>query len=625
MVGEMALLALSIIKTKPFAINPPNEKLILAYGESTTQMGGEFSWPSQLEKILNKANVHKKYKVINRGGVGINSITILNKIKEDLKRLKPFVVITMMGINEESSTKEYKVIKDSHETPGLGMFKTYRLFRWMLYRFDIWMRIKKVSFGNTEINELVEYLWENGEIETTIDFLENVIDDNPCKQESRQIILARKYLELKELNKASHLLTKKMKCKNNADIKALLHANLLISQYSENNTLENIYNNALLRPYQYLKKIKIIKPESLDDQIKYYQRILNSFQPNRDSWWSFQNDFNSDIEESDIEVLLAILYLDKSNFKKSRHFLESALKKVERKRKHGWIDNPAIIQLLINDIDSFTNLTNQKSDYFGNEDMDSFLKLTIEKRRSFKKSDIKQTSFVLTPLITARNMLLRLRDNNSSQSIRIDVLNVLAEIEFILGLKDDCLKTLEDLKLMKVNSSNLVLLPRILSILDRDGDSLKEIKYLMNINGIDKEAILREKLFIFKKLGYENDKIIELENEINKLDMKSLNKLAAINYRKVNRLILKNGAIHVAMQYPMREIEVLKKVVNNTDRTYFIDNESSFNNSISKHGYDYLFIDRFGGDFGHCSPSGNKLIAENVKALIDDIQIKMNQ
>src|SRR5260221_9613885 len=43
------------------------EYRILALGESTTALGGEDSWPSQLEKILNTRYPAKHFSVINKG------------------------------------------------------------------------------------------------------------------------------------------------------------------------------------------------------------------------------------------------------------------------------------------------------------------------------------------------------------------------------------------------------------------------------------------------------------------------------------------------------------------------------------------------------------------------------
>jgi len=48
----------------------------------------------------------------------------------------------------------------------------------------------------------------------------------------------------------------------------------------------------------------------------------------------------------------------------------------------------------------------------------------------------------------------------------------------------------------------------------------------------------------------------------------------------------------------------------------FVDNERIFKDAIGKKGYNKYFTDMFGGDFGHCTQKGNKLLAENIANAI---------
>jgi hypothetical protein len=48
----------------------------------------------------------------------------------------------------------------------------------------------------------------------------------------------------------------------------------------------------------------------------------------------------------------------------------------------------------------------------------------------------------------------------------------------------------------------------------------------------------------------------------------------------------------------------------------FVDNEAVFKNAICNAGYNTYFIDMFGGDFGHCTSLGNRLLAENIAGVI---------
>jgi len=78
-----------------------NEYRILCLGESTTALGDEDSYPSQLEQILNAPNGQKKFTVINEGIISTTTDYILGHLDQNLDKYKPQMVILMMGINDK--------------------------------------------------------------------------------------------------------------------------------------------------------------------------------------------------------------------------------------------------------------------------------------------------------------------------------------------------------------------------------------------------------------------------------------------------------------------------------------------------------------------------------------------
>jgi len=44
----------------------------------------------------------------------------------------------------------------------------------------------------------------------------------------------------------------------------------------------------------------------------------------------------------------------------------------------------------------------------------------------------------------------------------------------------------------------------------------------------------------------------------------------------------------------------------------FVDNEMTFKNALKQSRCDEYFADMFAGDFGHCTPRGNRLLAKNI-------------
>ena len=90
------------------------------------------------------------------------------------------------------------------------------------------------------------------------------------------------------------------------------------------------------------------------------------------------------------------------------------------------------------------------------------------------------------------------------------------------------------------------------------------------------------------------------------------------NYRNLKEILDRKGIKLVCMQYPMRNVEPLKKIFGKYEGVIFVDNESVFKEALKKSGYKYkeYFRDMFGGDFGHCTPKGNMLLAQNVADVI---------
>lgn len=79
----------------------------------------------------------------------------------------------------------------------------------------------------------------------------------------------------------------------------------------------------------------------------------------------------------------------------------------------------------------------------------------------------------------------------------------------------------------------------------------------------------------------------------------------------------------VAMQYPLQPVEPLQEVIDEVkvpgSRVAVVGNMDNFREVFRTHPYDALFVDAFGGNFGHATREGNALIAENVVGAIDSL------
>lgn len=110
------------------------EYRILCLGESTTagtyvdSKGNLFSWPAQLEIMLNERSQEIKFKVFNEGRPGTQTGLILAELKDNLEKYHPNMVITMMGSND--IYPPYIVYdEDTLEIEGDSFVKNMRVYK----------------------------------------------------------------------------------------------------------------------------------------------------------------------------------------------------------------------------------------------------------------------------------------------------------------------------------------------------------------------------------------------------------------------------------------------------------------------------------------------------------------
>jgi tetratricopeptide (TPR) repeat protein len=134
------------------------------------------------------------------------------------------------------------------------------------------------------------------------------------------------------------------------------------------------------------------------------------------------------------------------------------------------------------------------------------------------------------------------------------------------------------------------------------------------INGLE-EVLNRSFSIDGKKTGY--IRLVAKHFDKNYMDNESYLSYGTIyNYRKLRQLLEKRGVKYVCMQYPVREVNSLKKIFKGDNGIVYVDNENIFKDAVKKEGSNEYFIDMFAEDFGHCSAKGNKLIAKNIADVL---------
>jgi Tfp pilus assembly protein PilF len=113
----------------------------------------------------------------------------------------------------------------------------------------------------------------------------------------------------------------------------------------------------------------------------------------------------------------------------------------------------------------------------------------------------------------------------------------------------------------------------------------------------------------------------EYAKQTDRLKSEYYKPVTVYNYRKLRTILDNKGIKFVCMQYPVRNIEPLRKIFEgNEEGIIFVDNENVFKDALKKNSRAKYFNDMFGGDFGHCTAAGNRLLAENAaEAILQEV------
>ncbi len=142
-----ALFTLSLEKHNRMALSN-DEFRILCVGESTTAIGGEDSYPSQLEQILRERHPHMTIKVINKGQVSKTTTDLLAQLPNNLQKYRPHLVVMMTGINDRADPpSKYHWLYSIHSS--LLRIRVYKLFS--LLSEHIRHRIQEVKQSSQRI------------------------------------------------------------------------------------------------------------------------------------------------------------------------------------------------------------------------------------------------------------------------------------------------------------------------------------------------------------------------------------------------------------------------------------------------------------------------------------------
>ncbi|MFC2049044.1 tetratricopeptide repeat protein [Elusimicrobiota bacterium] len=595
------------------SIKQIGEYRILCLGGASTM--GE--WPKPLEEILNQRNIGVQFNVIDKGVAGTDTGAILSHLVTYISKYKPNMIITMMGINDNQdamglplstfsqskniisfnkSLRIYKLAKILKLNIATGITKLSGYFheKRMAYKIvkqetsgifsDHQMQREtpeKVKKENSqdygEYMELGRYFRKQGEYDKAEELFKKALSINP-KNEGTYFELGQCFRDQGEYDKAVELFEQavSMNPKNEGVYFELGWCYRAKGEYEKagelfKKVISMNSNNAgayfeLGRYYRYQREHE--KAEELFDKAL----AMNS-----------KND--------GMHIELGKWYMEQGEYEKAEELFEKALS-----------INPENDMLYIR----LGRYYKKGGDYDKAEEL--FKKALLMNPKNI------ETYFVLGRVYKKRG--------------EYDKVEKLFKKVFLVSPKSDraylelgrCYldqgkhDKAEELfkKAFSINPKNEEVHFE-LERCDREREKLDKAEEMSKKANV----VNPEKNILTHGLILNQEKVLNSKNKVSNNIYEFFVPITVSNYRKVRDIAARNKIKLVCVQYPMRSVEPLKKIFEDKEGIFFVDNESVFKNALKQENYNEYFVDRFiGYDFGHCTLKGNRLLAENIADVI---------
>jgi len=529
-----------------------DDYVILCLGESTTAFGGNNSYPRQLENILNAADESKRFSVVNKGVPGTKTTGILATLDDNLKKYKPDLVVTMMGINDTQGTIAYKNTAGVKAKLLLHNFRVYKLIR-LLYEHityklqemkDARDRKGKESGGTVMPGKVSSLAGSGGSRKAIKEDRESEVPD---------LEKGDRYLNRDDWEEAIPIYEKALKLRHdNPEIMTKLgicylelgrykEAEELFEEALEKNShlvdacigLESVYlhHEKWKDLVAMSRKAVELKPNLAEGRARKYVNLARSFH-HREDYAAAEEFYKLAIE---LYPRCDLAYAELGRFYNWRERRDEAITMCKKAIEINPRSDVAYAELGV--------LYAARGRWDLGEQM-------------YKKA-------------------LEIRPNNnfafSQLSTRYKQLGKYREVE------EMCRKVIE------VAPEN-----------DRAWGALA---LCCEAQG---KMILAGKYF----------------DKANELRLKKFNPATARNYQQLKDKLDSMGIRLVCAQYPMRPLEHLQRMFTDKSGVAFVDNEGLFKEKVNDSDYGKYFEDNFAGDFGHCTPLGNRLLAEQIADVI---------
>lgn len=515
LVGTLVLVELSLLAlgwgyqaSRPGSVVEDGEHVvtILSLGESSTALGGESSYPRQLEGVLEELEPGPRFRVINGARPGIDSYTILRRLPEQLEEHEPAVVTVMMGIND--GEKEFielgSGLGEGAGLPRLERLRSYRLLRFVQREWAHQRRMREAEAGLRQ--------HEQGLIDA--------IAQQPTEMDT--ILLSQLYRRQARFTEARAVLERAVASEPSADLICRLgriHRDLGEDELEEAN----------------------------------FQRAVASYP----------------------DVHLGYRWLTRTL------------------RDRGRLDEALAVHMAeverIPDALSWINLANF---YWGAGQLSQAL-AAFDAANALQPSDY--------GLARRGALLVELgRHVEAELSIRASI-----------ALHETGQAWVELARLQRSQGERADAQASYRQALSLGEDGWDYDQYAEHTRPTQFSTVHLDLAGLLREGGDEAGAEVVMAGL-------PRNEISADNFRALLDMTLPRGILVVVVQYPMRPLRPLELLVGPREGVIFVDNQASFESAVAREGYNALFVDSYGGDFGHCSARGNRVVAENIaRAMVD--------
>ena len=523
---------------------------IMCLGESTT--AGQY--PQYLQEILNRQNRGVKFKVIDKGRIGISTTEILNMLESNINHYQPDMVITMIGVNDRGEHIPYEKNSMSKAIQLLLSLRTYKLIHLLEKHMQI--KIQRMGLFKPKENDIFqgEIQFDNKKFELKENFdedeiLEKAIRRNPLKEDA-DIMLGKIYQNRRRLIHAEDIFKEAIKL-NPKNASAYYELGNVYEKQSELSQAETAFRKAL------------------------------------------------ELNPKDTELLIALtrVYSTRGKFSQAEDLLREAITR-----------DPDNFRLYVESARNYQNQDNYaQAEYFFIQAMklnpySSGIYLELERicRRQHKFAE-------------AEKWIKEALKMNPQNKFAYHQLGYLYQLQNKIPEAEDAYK-----QALRLNSRYVGVYLGLGKVYQKQGKFSQAIDLFKQALRVDPRSALafQELSFLYEEIGqlelakeYKQKHII-LKSAIH-------DSLTVNNYYKIKDILNEKKIKLVVVQYPLRSLKRLRKIFkDNGEGIVFVDNESIFKDAVRHEGYSAYFRDKFAGDFGHCTKKGNRLLAKNIANVI---------